>query len=389
MRVRRCAIVYLEPRERLGFDLDGLLAGGDGTVRRQQWLAHAPHLDAPVPIDAPARECLGQLSAALWVDAACLAGWPEGVLDWLLARGLALAEAEGQSAIADTRLREDYWWGPAAMFHRAGRWSGEDAAAATDAAGLATATGLRQHLGPPPPAVAERCSEEGRLRLPRGQASDFDDLLGRRTTCRNFDPARALPILLLARMLERTFSAQAQWRLDTDTVFLKKGSPSGGGLHPIEAHLLVQRVEGLAPGAYHYHPLDHALEPLPAPAMPIPELARVAVAGQHWFAGAQVLVVLAARFGRCFWKYRQHPKAYRAVTMDAGHLSQTLYLAATDLGLGAFVTCAINEVDIERELALDPLGGAALAVCGFGWRADAMHNAEFDPTGRTWATPMA
>ena len=93
MRVRRCAIVYLEPRERLGFDLDGLLAGGDGTVRRQQWLAHAPHLDAPVPIDAPARECLGQLSAALWVDAACLAGWPEGVLDWLLARGLALAEA--------------------------------------------------------------------------------------------------------------------------------------------------------------------------------------------------------------------------------------------------------------------------------------------------------
>ena len=101
------------------------------------------------------------------------------------------------------------------------------------------------------------------------------------------------------------------------------------------------------------------------------------------------MVVLAARFGRCFWKYRQHPKAYRAVTMDAGHLSQTLYLAATDLGLGAFVTCAINEVDIERELALDPLGEAALAVCGFGWRADAMHNAEFDPAGRTWATPMA
>ena len=37
----------------------------------------------------------------------------------------------------------------------------------------------------------------------------------------------------------------------------------------------------------------------------------------------------------------------------------------------------------------DPLGEAALAVCGFGWRADAMHNAEFDPAGRTWATPMA
>ena len=108
------------------------------------------------------------------------------------------------------------------------------------------------------------------------------------------------------------------------------------------------------------------------------------VAGQHWFANAPELVVMATRFARCFWKYRQHPKAYRAVVMDAGHLSQTLYLAATDLGLGAFVTCAINEADIERAFGLDPLEEGAMAVCGFGWRAGEMRNAEFDPGGQVW-----
>ena len=36
--------------------------------------------------------------------------------------------------------------------------------------------------------------------------------------------------------------------------------PSGGARHPFETYLLVQNVEGLRPGAYHYLPMEHALE---------------------------------------------------------------------------------------------------------------------------------
>lgn len=319
-----------------------------------------------------------------------MAGWSEGTLDALLDAGLVIAEtaAEGQRRIhaqRDVRLRAGHWWAPAAMLHRAARWSGQDAAAATEAAGLSTAVGLRENLGPPPPAVPARGGHGPRLALARTiEPEGFDALLRRRTTCRNFDPRRALPQESLARMLERVFAAHGSWQADEDTVFLKKGSPSGGGLHPTGAYLLVQRVEGVAPGLYHYHPLDHALEPLAVPAEPLDGLAARMVAGQHWFANAPLLVVMATRFARCFWKYRQHPKAYRAVVMDAGHLSQTLYLAATDLGLGAFVTCAINEADIEQAFGLDPLEEGAMAVCGFGWRAEEMRNAEFDPGGRVW-----
>src|SRR5205085_9636344 len=90
-----------------------------------------------------------------------------------------------------------------------------------------------------------------------------------------------------------------------------------------------------------------------------------AVAQQHWFADAHVLVVLAPRFARTFWKYRRHAKAYRVIALEAGHLSQNLYLAATDAGLGAFITGAINEVFLEQAFGLDPVCEGALAVCGF------------------------
>jgi hypothetical protein len=77
------------------------------------------------------------------------------------------------------------------------------------------------------------------------------------------------------------------------------------------------------------------------------------VCGQTYFGDAHVLLVLTACFDRAFWKYRNHRKALIALMMDAAHLSQTLYLVATELGLGAFITAAVNNVDIEERLGLD------------------------------------
>jgi putative peptide maturation dehydrogenase len=150
-------------------------------------------------------------------------------------------------------------------------------------------------------------------------------------------------------------------------------------LHPIEAYVLAQRVDGLAPGLYHYQCQAHALEPLG----PLPERAALElVAGQHWFADAPVLLLLAARFQRNFWKYREHAKAWKVIQLDAGHLSQLLYLSATELGYGAFVTAAINDGRAEELFGLDGLSSGAVAACGFGKRAAARPNIEFDPLDR-------
>ena len=56
----------------------------------------------------------------------------------------------------------------------------------------------------------------------------------------------------------------------------------------------------------------------------------------------QVLITIAARFGRVTWKYSS--LAYALVLKDVGVSIQTLYLMAADMGLGG---CAIGSVNID------------------------------------------
>ena len=386
MRVRRCAVVLLEPREDTRFDLDALLAGGDGLRRERRWIALAPHLGEEVEVDAGERELLGALGPTDWVDARTLATHPAAALKRLLKAGLLIGSTKPHAAnrARDERLRTSYWHPLAATLHAFTRWRDADAVQSMKDSGTETARDLREVLGPPPIEAAACGDDAHMLPLPRSAPNAFDDLLARRTTCRNFDPARPLPYALFAQLLERVFSAQSEVRVSDDTTFLKKTSPSGGGLHPVEAYLVVQHVEGVAAGLYHYQARAHALEPLPAPALPMRDFIMNAVAQQHWFADAHALVLLAPRFDRTFWKYRNHAKGYRVVALEAGHLSQTLYLSATEAGLGAFITGAINEVFLEQAFGLDHVLEGVLAICGFGWRGEEMVTTELDPAGVVW-----
>ena len=386
MRVRRCKVLYLEPREQVEFDLELLLGGGNGMRRERRWLALAPHLGEEIEVDTGERELLGILSPDEWVDSRQVPGASALALKRLLESGLVIGTGKRHAARRerDEALRDVYWHPLAATLHAFTRWHDADAVQAMQDTGTETAGELRQVLGAPPGEALEVGQHSQRIGLPRAPRTDFDQLLARRATCRNFDEGKPLPHALFAQLLERVFSAQSHVRVSDDTVFLKKTSPSGGGLHPIEAYLIVQNVEGLAPGLYHYHSIAHALEPLPAPDRPLRELAMAAVAAQHWFANAHALVLLAPRYDRSFWKYRNHAKAHRAITLEAGHLSQTLYLAATEAGLAAYITCAINEVPLERAFGLDHASSGALAICGFGWRGEEMVTMELDPAGEIW-----
>ena len=59
-------------------------------------------------------------------------------------------------------------------------------------------------------------------------------------------------------------------------------------------------------------------------------------------AAPQILITIAARFGRISWKYSSI--AYALILKDVGVLMQTLYLMATDMGLGG---CAIGIANID------------------------------------------
>src|SRR5258708_8703897 len=85
----------------------------------------------------------------------------------------------------------------------------------------------------------------------------------------------------------------------------------------------------------------------------------------------QILITIAARFGRISWKYSSI--AYSLILKDVGVLIQTLYLMATDMGLGG---CAIGTSNIDlfaKMTGIDfhvdgPVGQFAL---GRGRRAEA------------------
>jgi putative peptide maturation dehydrogenase len=321
--------------------------------------------------------------------------WVEAV-DETAARRLArkgvLLSDENDPELGTLRARHESlermgWNLEAALYYFLSRWRGIDMrrlAGQDEMSELLPPTdeavrALVDHLGPPPPAFSSMKAPLAVRELPLVEREgDLYDVLLRRRTTRSFDRSAPLAQWELAVVLRYVFGYHGYLPLLGQVTTLKRTSPSAGGFHPIEAYPLIMAVDELDAGLYHYNAAEHALELLaPLGVDEARAAANAFVCGQTYFGDAHVLIVLAARFDRAFWKYRNHRKALTALMMDAAHLSQTLYLVATELGLGAFITAAINNVDIEERLGIDGYREGVLAVCGFG--RPAAERSPFDP----------
>ena len=117
--------------------------------------------------------------------------------------------------------------------------------------------------------------------------------------------------------------------------------PSGGARHPFETYLMVRNIEGLKPGAYHYLPMEHALEFL-HDVEDIDDRINESLSGQRWAAKANVIFYWSMVPYRAEWRYGIY--AHRVALMDAGHMAENLYLACAGIGLGC---CAIGAFSDE------------------------------------------
>lgn len=202
--------------------------------------------------------------------------------------------------------------------------------------------------------------------------TEFSRALVERRTWRQFS-REMVSLADLGTLLGLTFGVREWIPIPGIGKFPLKTSPSGGAMHPIEAYVVAQRVEHLAPGIYHYDSAKHELELLRRGASSR-DLAKF-LAGQKWFAGAAAVVFLSAVFSRTQWKYR-FPRAYRTVLIEAGHFCQTFCLVATSLGLAPFCTMALAESPIEKALGLDGVSEGVIYAAGVGKR----------PAGMNWET---
>jgi SagB-type dehydrogenase family enzyme len=137
-----------------------------------------------------------------------------------------------------------------------------------------------------------------------------------------------------------------------------RAAPSAGALYPIELYAVAHNVAGLEPGIYHYAAPAHELELVRQGDQ------RAAVtkagAGQGHLGQAAVCFILSAVFQRTRWKY--HERAYRYTLVEAGHIGQNLYLAATSMGLGACAVGTFLDDDLNGLLGLDGEEEAALLI---------------------------
>lgn len=126
--------------------------------------------------------------------------------------------------------------------------------------------------------------------------------------------------------------------------------PCGGARHQFETYLALQNIEDLSDGLYHYLPMTHQIEYL-NPKEEMKPFIDVALGDQAWANKANINLFLSVVPYRCEWRYGIY--AHRVALVDAGHISQNLYLAANSIGLGGCGVGYINQSILDEAFELD------------------------------------
>jgi len=146
---------------------------------------------------------------------------------------------------------------------------------------------------------------------------------------------------------------------------VRRTAPSSGALYPIEVYAVVHNVEGLQRGVYHYAVRDHELELVRADDL------RAQVVdqgiGQEFLGQCGAVLFLTQILQRMRPKYQD--RSYRYGLLEAGHIGENAYLAATSIGLGACGIGAFMDDAINEMLGVDGVEEAALYMLAVGHAA--------------------
>jgi SagB-type dehydrogenase family enzyme len=210
-----------------------------------------------------------------------------------------------------------------------------------------------QRRGVPAPPLEKPCPQPATsIDLPRPDTLTVGQMplaeaIGRRKSQRRYtkDPLtlEELAFLLWAAQGVRETGQHGS------TPYVLRNVPSAGARHPFETYLVVNRVEGLEPGLYHYQSLEHRLCLLDTDDRLV-ERAHEGCFGQYVNNSAVTFLWAAVPY-RTEWRYSiVSPKL---IALDAGHVCQNLYLACTALGAGACAIAAYDQQMLDAVLHLD------------------------------------
>lgn len=210
--------------------------------------------------------------------------------------------------------------------------------------------GTYRHTGMIRPLQALRPDRgDGALPLPRPDLNHamrvdppFAAVLEQRRSIRQFGD-RPISVEAMSEFLYRTVRTKQVIQPDAGSQELQfRAYPAGGAIHELEIYPVIARCDGLDAGIYRYDPAGHALVKVVERNERVDALLSMARRTLGQDCDLQVLLVITARFQRVQWKYES--MAYALILKNVGVLYQTMYLAATAMGLAP---CALGGGDSD------------------------------------------
>jgi SagB-type dehydrogenase family enzyme len=182
------------------------------------------------------------------------------------------------------------------------------------------------------------------------------DAIASRTSGRAYG-ADAIKLETLGALLALTNRVRTSDEFD-GTRSYSRTVPNSGNLGSIEVFPIALRIEALDEGVYHYDSVRHRLRRLQK--RNLRQWLEEDVLYQVEFLDAAAVLVLTCAFGRLRAKYG--PRGFRLGYLDAGHVSENVYLAATALGLAVCATAGFVDEAIDSLLGIDGLDTATALV---------------------------
>lgn len=139
-------------------------------------------------------------------------------------------------------------------------------------------------------------------------------------------------------------------------------APSAGALYPIETYVIINKVDTIPQGVYHYNIKNHNLETIKTGDFRT-NISNAAL-GQYMCSHAATVFIWTAIFNRSKCKYGE--RAYRYIYLDAGHIAENLALSATSLQLGTCQIAALYDDEVNQIIDVDGITESTLYLSVVG-----------------------
>lgn len=156
-----------------------------------------------------------------------------------------------------------------------------------------------------------------------------------------------LRLIELSSLLRNSINSSKSCRAQ-DIKISRRVYPSAGGRFPLECYIVVNNVEGLEKGLYHYELSKHSLAQMISKDME----KEVKEIFNNGIDNSRAIIIITSVTNRNTIKYGE--RGYRFSLLEAGHLMQNICLISTALGIpmspiGGFVDVLVSRLlDLEE-----------------------------------------